>query len=122
MWQIKIIDWFSAGHQLRGYQGRCEALHGHNFRVEVVVEGEELDKCGLLIDFKELKKFLSQILEELDHTHLNQLPPFEQENPSSENLAKYIFEKLSALLPSMVNLKEVWVWESEKAGAGYFHS
>ena len=122
MWQVKVIDWFSAGHQLRGYQGKCEALHGHNFRVEVVVEGEELDSCGLLIDFKELKKILGEVLAELDHSHLNQLPAFEQENPSSENLAKYIFEKLNALLPSGIKLKEVWVWESEKAGAGYSHS
>jgi len=119
MWRIKVIDWFSAGHQLRGYQGKCEALHGHNFRVEVVVEGDKLDEVGLLIDFKRLKRLLVEILGELDHTFLNELEAFSQQNPSSELIAKYIYEKLAERIPEGVRLKEVWVFESEKAGAGY---
>lgn len=119
MYRLKITDWFSAGHQLKGYQGECEELHGHNFKVELIVAGRKLNSIGLLVDFKELKKLLSQVLEELDHKVLNHLPSFRKSNPSSENIARYISEKISSRLPKGVKLIEVWVWESESAGASY---
>jgi len=119
MFQVKIIDWFSAGHCLRGYRGECEKIHGHNFKVELVVEGENLNSIGLLIDFKELKQILKNTLSELDHSMLNEHPFFSKNNPSSENLAKYIFENLKNKLPKGLKLAQTWVWESEKAGAGY---
>jgi 6-pyruvoyltetrahydropterin/6-carboxytetrahydropterin synthase len=119
MYRLKIIDSFSAGHQLKCYRGKCERVHGHNFRVEVIVEGNTLDRAGLLMDFKDLKKRLAAILDELDHQMLNQLPPFKKTNPSSENLAAHIFRDLAARLPKKLKLLEVWVWESENAGACY---
>jgi len=119
MYRLKVIDWFSAGHQLKGYKGKCEGLHGHNFKVELTVSGESLDKLGLLVDFKTLKQDLARLLEKLDHKLLNRVAPFNRQNPSAENLAKYIFEKFAAKLPSGVELEEVWVWESEQAGAYY---
>jgi 6-pyruvoyltetrahydropterin/6-carboxytetrahydropterin synthase len=117
MYQLKITDWFSAGHQLKGYKGKCESVHGHNFKVEVAVAGKKLDKTGLLLDFKLLKSELAKVLDKLDHKMLNQVAPFNKINPSAENLAEYIFDKFSQKLPAGVELVEVWVWESERAGA-----
>ncbi len=117
MYRLKIADSFSAGHQLKCYRGKCERVHGHNFKVEVIVEGHTLDRAGLLTDFKVLKKRLAAILDKLDHQMLNQLSPFKKTNPSSENLARHIYEKFSAKLPSRLRLLEVWVWESDNAGA-----
>jgi len=119
MYRLKISDSFSASHQLKGYKGKCESLHGHNFKVELVVEGKKLDKLGLLLDFKTLKKILAGALEKLDHKHLNQLPAFSKNNPSAENIAEYIFRELARKLPRAVKLCEVCVWESDQAGACY---
>ena len=118
-WILKIIDTFSAAHFLKNYKGACENLHGHNWKVELEVKGSKLDQTGLLIDFKELKKILKEILEELDHKLLNEKPPFNRINPSSENIAKFIFDKVSKKLPPHVQVKSVTVWESEKACATY---
>ena len=119
MYHLKITDSFSAAHQLKGYRGKCEKLHGHNFKVEIIVKGEKLDKTGLLIDFKKLKKILNQTLETLDHQLLNQIPEFKKNNPSSENIAKYIFNKISPKLPENVTLYQVSVFESDTASASY---
>jgi len=119
MYQLRVFDWFSAGHQLKGYQGKCEAVHGHNFKVEVTVSGNKLDKTGLIVDFKVLKKSLAEVLARLDHTLLNKLPPFQKKNPSAENIARYIYEKLSEKLPAKVKLVEVCIWESDQAGVSY---
>jgi 6-pyruvoyltetrahydropterin/6-carboxytetrahydropterin synthase len=119
MYRLKIEDSFSASHQLKGYQGKCEGLHGHNFRVEVQVAGKKLDKLGLLLDFKVLKKILGDVLESLDHKHLNQLSAFAKKNPSAENIAELIFKRLEKKLPSAAKLEQVWVWESDQAGACY---
>jgi len=120
MYRLKITDSFSASHQLKGYKGKCESLHGHNFKVELVLEGEKLDKLGLLLDFKILKKILTDVLEKLDHKHLNQIPAFSKKNPSAENIAEFIFKELSRKLPKAVKLCEVCVWESDQAGACYY--
>ena len=119
MWRLKVIDSFSAAHFLRNYKGKCENLHGHNWKVELEVEGERLDETGLLIDFKELKKILKNVLELLDHRLINDIPPFDWQNPSSENIAKFISEKVEERLPEGVRVASVTVWESERACATY---
>ncbi|GAB4260970.1 MAG: 6-carboxytetrahydropterin synthase QueD [Deferrisomatales bacterium] len=120
MYELKIEDAFAAAHNLRGYQGQCEELHGHNWKVEVVVRADRLDDTGLAIDFKDLKEATQEVLERLDHTYLNDLPIFRDVNPSSELIAKYIFEEVAR----RVDREGLWVhrvtaWESEKACASY---
>lgn len=120
MFELKIEDHFAAAHNLRGYKGACEDLHGHNWKVEVVVRTPVLNDIGLAIDFKDLKTALGEIFEELDHKYLNELKAFSVENPSSENIAKYIFIELSEKLkPFGVSVYKVTAWESEKACASY---
>ncbi|WP_031387332.1 6-carboxytetrahydropterin synthase QueD [Desulfonatronum thiodismutans] len=100
IWRLTVSDHFSSAHQLRHYQGKCESLHGHNFAVQVQVQGRDLDpKLGIVMDFQELKTLLKQVLSELDHRNLNELAEFNEINPSSEHLARYIYHRLAALLP-----------------------
>lgn len=122
MFRLKVQDYFSSAHFLRNYEGPCEKLHGHNWKVEVVVEGERLNELDILIDFKELKKALKETLKSLDHRLLNDLPYFLEVNPSSERIAQYIFQDLKKKLSLYTNLKikEVTVFETEKACATYF--
>jgi 6-pyruvoyltetrahydropterin/6-carboxytetrahydropterin synthase len=102
------------------YQGDCENLHGHNWKVEVTVTAKELNAAGLGIDFKVLKKETDRVLDKLDHKYLNELPPFVQESPSSENIARFLFEQLGQVLDdSNVSVKKVKVWESDRACASY---
>jgi 6-pyruvoyltetrahydropterin/6-carboxytetrahydropterin synthase len=122
MYQIKVTSAFAAAHFLRRFLGKCETLHGHNWKVETTVEGEELDQADILFDFGQLKAILRQMLEEFDHCHLNQLPVFATRNPSSELIAEYIYNKVKAQLPSRVRLVEVAVWESEGSQALYRES
>jgi 6-pyruvoyltetrahydropterin/6-carboxytetrahydropterin synthase len=120
MHRIKIVSSFSAAHFLRGYQGKCENLHGHNWKVEVVVVSETLDALGMVMDFSELKKLTSAVLEELDHKHLNELTYFTDDNPSSENIARHIFNKLKEKLGKKnCNLEEISVWETDTSRASY---
>lgn len=123
VYELEAKAHFSSAHALRGYGGDCERLHGHNFRVLAVVYGGELDSLGLLIDFRELNELLGEVVGELDHRDLNSLPEFKDKNPSSEVLAEYIFERLSALLGEKqgerVWVKQITVWESEGYGATY---
>ncbi|MBW1975748.1 MAG: 6-carboxytetrahydropterin synthase QueD [Deltaproteobacteria bacterium] len=120
-YEVKIISDFAGAHRLRNFKGKCEELHGHNWKVEVVVRGTRLDESGVLIDFGELKEATREVLSKLDHKYLNDLPYFKEINPSSENIAKYIFEKLSKRFNSeKVQVYSVSAWESEKACATYF--
>jgi len=121
MYELRVEEWFAAAHRLMNYQGRCENLHGHNWRVEVCVRAEELDEVGLAVDFKVLKAALREILSLLDHQHLNQLPEFTQRNPSSENIAAWIASRLKqdSRLQG-VSLYYVRVWESDTASAAYY--
>ena len=120
MYELKIVSQFAAAHQLREYHGGCENLHGHNWKIEVFVQGEELGKDGLLIDFRIIKKATNEFLEELDHRFLNELENFKERNPSSENIARYIFESLSRQLESEnVKVSRVSAWESDSACATY---
>lgn len=116
MYSIKVEADFSAAHNLRGYKGRCEDLHGHNWKVEVIISSKRLDKIGMVMDFKALKAKLYDVLDELDHKYLNNVAFFKKVNPTSENISKYIFDKLvgRGLKPASVT-----VWESEKCCATY---
>jgi 6-pyruvoyltetrahydropterin/6-carboxytetrahydropterin synthase len=121
MYEVSIETHFSAAHSLRNYQGKCESLHGHNWKVEVTVVRDDLDKIGMAIDFKILKEKTRTVIDQLDHCHLNELPAFTQLNPSSENIARYLFEKLiKELKDEKVKLIKVTVWESEGSRATYY--
>ncbi len=120
MYELTVITQFAAAHQLRKFRGKCEKLHGHNWRIEVSLTGEKLNDAGLLIDFEEIKEATDRILEELDHSFLNELPKFKDQNPSSENIAAYIFEKLGSTLNSnQIKVTKVTAWESDSARASY---
>lgn len=119
MYELGVKRTFSAAHQLRGYHGPCETLHGHTFAVEVRVQAEEVNELGLAMDFKEIKKLLEKLLADYDHRLLNQVPPFERQNPSSENLAREFYRRLQPELPAGIRLTAVVVWESEEAWAAY---
>lgn len=110
----------AAAHQLRDYEGGCEKLHGHNWKIEVHVTGRELGRNGLLIDFKRVKEATARLLDELDHTFLNDLEPFKRVNPSSENIARHIYQSLSRdLNDGNVKVHKITAWESETACATY---
>ena len=120
MYELKIISQFAAAHQLREFEGGCEKLHGHNWKIEVYVTGEKLGKDGLVIDFRLIKEKTKKALDELDHTFLNELDAFKTLNPSSENIARHIFKSLSRGLNSEnVRVRKVTAWESDTACASY---
>lgn len=128
MYKIKVISYFSAAHNLRNYKGKCETLHGHNWKVEVVVSSNELDKAGMVMDFSGLKKITAAVLEDLDHKYLNDLnyfsngegDPDKGKNPSSEEISRYIFNKLKQPMEEKnCRLEEIRVWETENSCAIY---
>jgi 6-pyruvoyltetrahydropterin/6-carboxytetrahydropterin synthase len=121
MYELKIVTEFSAAHRLANFYGKCEALHGHNWKVEVFLLGERLDEAGLVRDFGVVKARTREVLAELDHHYLNELPAFQHQNPSSENLARYLYERLGAVLNGEgVRVSRVSVWESATSCASYF--
>ena len=122
MFQVSVEETFSAGHALRGYKGKCENPHGHNYRVRVTLEGPQLDGIGLLVDFTQVKQVLREVISGLDHQFINDLEPFRIVNPSAENLAKYFFEETSRgvrELPPGARITEITVWETDTASAQY---
>ena len=121
MYELKIITQFAAAHRLENFYGKCEGLHGHNWKVEVFLVGEQLDETGLLMDFGKIKAQTNDLLKEIDHKYLNELEAFRKQNPSSENLARYLFERLSAdLNQDGVQVSRVNVWESDTSCASYY--
>ena len=121
MFELKVVEFFSAAHSLRGYKGKCEACHGHNWKVEALVKGLSLDSSGLVLDFKDLKSILMDVLEQLDHKDLNQVDFFKQNNPSSENIAYFIYEQLKTLLEGKsCELSKVNVWEQRDSCVSYW--
>ncbi len=121
MYELMVEDSFSAAHQLRGYKGECEKLHGHNWRVQVHVVAERLNEIDIAIDFHELKDYLSEALRVLDHKFLNEVFPFTEKNPSSENIAKWLYDTLKKRINREgVRISAVTVWESETASATYY--
>jgi 6-pyruvoyltetrahydropterin/6-carboxytetrahydropterin synthase len=122
MFRVSVQETFSSGHALRGYKGKCENVHGHNYRVQVSIEGPQLDGIGLLVDFTQVKHALRGIIAGLDHQFLNDLDAFKTVNPSAENMAKYFYEQLTGLLkglPAGARLTETIVWETDTAFAVY---
>jgi 6-pyruvoyltetrahydropterin/6-carboxytetrahydropterin synthase len=120
MYEVTIIKSFSAAHMLAAVGGKCEELHGHNFKVEVTIAAPDLNSSGILIDFRYVKKWLSEIFDNLDHKNLNGLPFFTATNPSSENIAKYIYEEMQLnARQAKVKVARVKVWESESSAVTY---
>ncbi len=121
MFEVTIEETFAAGHALRNYKGKCENVHGHNYRCQVTVEGAAVDDNGLLVDFVELKKVVHSVLDRLDHQWLNEFPPFDKINPSAENIAKYIFDEVGGGLGvrESARLSQVRLWETDTAFAVY---
>jgi len=124
MFELRVEHSFSAGHALRGHPGKCANAHGHNYRVQVVVEGPRLNEIGLLMDFSDLKRALRAVCEPLDHGFLNDLPAFKEVNPSAENVARYIYEEVGRLLGQRLSaaglrLIEAVVQETDTAWAVY---
>jgi 6-pyruvoyltetrahydropterin/6-carboxytetrahydropterin synthase len=121
MYEVKIVSQFAAAHRLENFYGKCEALHGHNWKVEVLLVGETLDRAGLLMDFGVVKARTKEVLEEVDHKYLNELAAFQDRNPSSENLARYLYERLEAIFhQDGVKVHRVNVWESDTSCASYY--
>jgi 6-pyruvoyltetrahydropterin/6-carboxytetrahydropterin synthase len=120
MFEVSVEYTFAAGHALRGYKGKCENVHGHNYKVQLVVAGEQLNSTGLLMDFVEVKKNIKEIVERLDHRFLNDFPPFDKLNPSAENIAKYFSDELeSSVLDRGLRLQAVTIWETDTTAATY---
>ena len=121
MYELKVVTDFAAAHQLKMVAEKCENLHGHNWKIEVCVAGENLNNAGVLIDFGELKQYISEIMARLDHKFLNELDYFNDDNPpSSENIARYIADALQSMIDnSDVKVVRVTSWESENACATY---
>jgi 6-pyruvoyltetrahydropterin/6-carboxytetrahydropterin synthase len=121
MFEVTVQQTFAAGHALRNYRGKCENVHGHNYRIEVTVEGEQLDSIGLLVDFVELKRLMKDAIDYLDHRFINDLEPFDKVNPSAENIAKYFHDRITAGLSNEVpvRLAQVKVWETDTSSAVY---
>lgn len=122
MWNISVETYFSAAHQLKGYPGDCSDIHGHNFRVKATVEAAKIESLGFGIDFKKLKKLINKVVKKLDHKNLNKLPQFKKDNPTAENIARFIYQDLSCQLKKNIKLKQVQVWESTANSVTYYES
>jgi 6-pyruvoyltetrahydropterin/6-carboxytetrahydropterin synthase len=124
MFEVTVEDTFAAGHYLRNYKGKCENPHGHNYRVRVTLAGEQLDKAGLLLDFKDLREVMKPVIDRLDHQMMNDIEPFKTLNPSAENLAKYFYDETNVFLrretDGRVRVKNVTIWETDETTATYF--
>jgi 6-pyruvoyltetrahydropterin/6-carboxytetrahydropterin synthase len=122
MYEVSVDETFAAAHNLRGYKGKCENLHGHNYKVRVTLSGTEVDSVGLLYDFVHLKQVIQSVIRSLDHKYLNELPPFDVLNPSAENIARYIYDQAAKQLhqaPNGAGVSSITVWESDVTAATY---
>ena len=123
MFEVSVEQTFAAGHALRNYKGACENVHGHNFKVQVTLEGAALDQTtGMLVDFLDVKASMQNVIAALDHRFLNEIPPFDVLNPSAENIAEYFYLQMSnglAANPVPVHIREVRVWETDIQSATY---
>jgi 6-pyruvoyltetrahydropterin/6-carboxytetrahydropterin synthase len=119
LYTLTVTSSFAAAHRLREYAGNCDRLHGHNWRVDASVESSLLDEQGMAMDFRAIKEALHDILAGMDHKFLNEIPPFDVQNPSSENIARYIFREMEGKIPAPARLCRVTVWESDDARASF---
>ncbi|MGA7839760.1 MAG: 6-carboxytetrahydropterin synthase QueD [Candidatus Acidiferrales bacterium] len=122
MYEVSVDETFAAAHNLRNYKGKCEDLHGHNYKVRVTLAGPELDATGLLYDFVHLKQVIQGVIRSLDHKYLNELKPFDVLNPSAENIARHIYEQTAQQMRATANgaaVSSITVWESDLTAATY---
>lgn len=119
MFEVSVKGDIASAHFLRGYEGRCKDLHGHTWKIEVVIVGEQLDCVGMLADFAVLKKELREFLVTIDHVCLNDLPYFKKHNPTTENIAKYVYQNFAAEIAPL-KIKRVRVWESDSSSVVYY--
>jgi 6-pyruvoyltetrahydropterin/6-carboxytetrahydropterin synthase len=121
MFEVSVEQTFAAGHALRNYKGKCENVHGHNYRVRVTIAGEQLDATGLLVDFLDVKRVMGAAIDYLDHRFINDLAPFDEINPSAENIAKYFYDRMNDGLKNEVpvRISEIRVWETDTSSAVY---
>jgi 6-pyruvoyltetrahydropterin/6-carboxytetrahydropterin synthase len=122
MYEVSVDEQFAAAHNLRNYKGKCENLHGHNYRVRITLTGPQLDDVGLLYDFVHLKQVIQGVIRALDHKYLNELKPFDVLNPSAENIAKHIYDESSKQMhqtPNGAGISSITVWESDVTAATY---
>jgi 6-pyruvoyltetrahydropterin/6-carboxytetrahydropterin synthase len=122
MYEVSVDETFAAAHNLRGYKGKCENLHGHNYKVRVTLAGKEVDSVGLLYDFVHLKQVIQSVIRSLDHKYLNELSPFDVLNPSAENIARYIYDQTAKQLhqaPNGAGVSSITVWESDVTAATF---
>jgi len=121
MYKLNVTSDFSSAHKLNGYEGLCKNLHGHNWKVRIGILCKKVDNIGMTIDFGEVKKNLSEIMTMLDHTYLNDLEYFKEKNPTSENIAKFIYHEMKKRINVQdCSIAEVEVWESDKTSMLYF--
>ncbi|HMK36664.1 MAG TPA: 6-carboxytetrahydropterin synthase QueD [Desulfomonilaceae bacterium] len=121
MYEVEITAWFCAAHKLRDYHGKCEHLHGHNYKVTVAARSHRPGRGGMVIDFGDLKKAAAQVLGKVDHGYLNEIPPFDEIEPSAENIACFLFDAIAENLGNEADLLfSVSVWESASSRATYF--
>lgn len=122
MFEVFVEQTFAAGHALRDYKGKCENVHGHNFKVQVRIEGQRLDDTGMLVDFINVKTVMRKVIDRLDHQFLNEIEPFDVKNPSAENIAEYFHTEMTtglASTPVPIRISEVRVWETDIQSASY---
>lgn len=124
MFEVSVEETFASGHYLRGYRGKCENPHGHNYKVRITLCGEKLDNIGLLLDFRDIKTVMNDIVDRLDHQMLNDIEPFNTLNPSAENMAKFFYDEMNARLceksDGRVHVSKVKLWETDTTTATYF--
>src|SRR5688572_18103518 len=124
MFEVTVEQTFAAGHALREYKGKCENVHGHNYKVQITVEGERLNRIGLLVDFVELKRVVREVVDRLDHQFINDLEPFTVINPSAENMAKYFYDEVSKKMDgsngeASTRIAQIKIWETDTSIAVY---
>ena len=119
MYELVIETRFCAAHRLRDYEGQCERLHGHNYRVEVLLAGQELNPAGMLLDFKDASAIAEAAVSKLDHQYLNEIEPFDTSNPTAERIARHVADEVAGRLPPGLTVKAVTCWESDRCAARY---
>ena len=120
IYTLKVLADFASAHTLRDYPGACSRMHGHNWKIEAEVQATQLNEIGMAIDFKEIKRELRAIADELDHRYLNELAPFQDINPAAENIARYFFQRLAQRLNNeRVQVSALTIWETDRACVRY---
>ncbi|NOX88703.1 MAG: 6-carboxytetrahydropterin synthase QueD [Calditrichaeota bacterium] len=114
MYKLAIETMISASHFLSDYRGPCQRIHGHNWKIQVEITGDQLNKTGMVIDFKDLSDLTWSVVGKYDHQSLNELPPFDRMNPTAENMARYFFKEIDKILPAGVKMRAIRLWETDK--------